>query len=81
MWVTRRCRSLKAVEAHEGESVQRRFLLLPAILLLMAPVVSADSLDVLKGDSTWRPFQTPTTVGGTAHWNNSSFDEGDNHQH
>lgn len=75
------CRSLKAVEAHEGESVQRRFLLLPAILLLMAPVVSADSLDVLKGDSTWRPFQTPTTVGGTAHWNNSSFDEGDNHQH
>src|SRR5659263_709157 len=47
----------------------------------MAPVVSADSLDVVKGDSTWHPFETPTTVGGTAQWNNWSLDVGGNNHH
>ena len=69
---------MKAVGARKGESVQYQFLLVPAILLLMTPVVSADSLDVVKGDSTWHPFETPTTVGGTAYWNNKSFDAGQN---
>jgi hypothetical protein len=50
-----------------------------AILLLFAPIASADSLDVMGG-AVWHPFETPTTSGGTAFWNNSSLDGPPNFQ-
>ena len=43
------------------------------VLLLGASIASADSLDVIRGDGAWHPFQTPST-SGTAFWNNSSMD-------
>jgi hypothetical protein len=43
------------------------------ILLLGASMASADSLDVLRGDGAWHPFQTPST-SGSAFWNNASID-------
>jgi hypothetical protein len=49
-------------------------LLIAAILLAAATTVSADTLDVLSGDPAWHPWQTPTTSGGTAFWNRSSYD-------
>ncbi len=51
-----------------------RFVAAAIIVLLSASMASADSLDVVKGDSSWRPFQTPSTTGGTAFWNNWSLD-------
>jgi len=53
--------------------VNYRNLLLASILTLLARSVSADSLDVVKGDSSWRPFESPST-GGSAFWNNWSLD-------
>jgi hypothetical protein len=44
------------------------------ILLLGASMASADSLDVVKGDASWHPFQTPSTTGGTVFWNSWSLD-------
>jgi hypothetical protein len=45
------------------------------VLLLSASMASADSLDVIKGDASWHPFQTPSTSGGTTFWNHVSFDD------
>jgi hypothetical protein len=53
-------------------------VLVAVIVLAAVSPLAADSLDVLAGDSTWHPFQTPTTSGGTAFWNNASYD-GTNH--
>jgi hypothetical protein len=44
------------------------------ILLLSASMASADSLDVVRGNPSWQPWQTPS-VSGTAFWNNSSLDD------
>ncbi len=49
-------------------------LLLVGVVLLPSPAAFADTLDVLSGDGAWHPFETPTTTGGTAFWNNKSFD-------
>jgi hypothetical protein len=48
--------------------------------VLLAPVVSADSLDVVKGDASIHAFQTPTATPGpgTAFWNNWSIDNNHN---
>ena len=47
-----------------------------ALALASATGASADSLNVVAGDSTWHAFQTPSTAGlpGAAFWNNSSYD-------
>jgi hypothetical protein len=52
-------------------------MLVAAILMFCTRVVSADSLDVVKGDSSWHPFQAPSTAG-SAYWNNWSLDS--NHE-
>jgi len=54
-----------------------RSTVLIVFALLSAPMASADSVDVVAGDATWRPFQTPSMTG-TAYWNNWSLDG--NHQ-
>ena len=54
-----------------------RSIVIIVILLLGASMASADSLDVVKGNSSWQPFQTPS-ISGTAFWNNWSLDN--NHQ-
>jgi hypothetical protein len=58
--------------------MSNRFATITVILLLGASMASADSLDVVKGNASWQPFQTPSTTGGTAFWNNWSLDN--NHQ-
>lgn len=50
---------------------------LSLVLLLVASVAMADSLNVITGDASWHAFETPST-NGTAFWNRSSFD--DNHE-
>jgi hypothetical protein len=62
-----------------GEVVHARLIYALAILLLFAPITSADSLDVVGG-ATWHAFETPATSGGTAFWNNSSYDGPPNFQ-
>jgi hypothetical protein len=57
--------------------VKHRHLLFASILIFVASGVSADSLDVVKGDSSWHAFQAPST-GGSAFWNNWSLDR--NHE-
>jgi hypothetical protein len=57
--------------------VSHRHLLFASLLLFVARGVSADSLDVVKGDVSWHQFQTPSTTG-TAFWNNWSLDS--NHE-
>jgi hypothetical protein len=42
-------------------------------MLSFAPAASGDSLDVVRGDSAWHPFQTPST-SGSAFWNHASLD-------
>ena len=42
-------------------------------LLALAPVAFSDSLDVIRGDGAWHPFQTPST-SGSVFWNNRSYD-------
>jgi hypothetical protein len=50
-------------------------MLAAAVLFLAAPTVSADSLDVVKGGTGYRTFETPTMAkGATAFWNNWSID-------
>jgi hypothetical protein len=44
-----------------------------ASLLVLAPEADADSLDVVRGNASWRPFETPST-SGSAFWNNASID-------
>ena len=44
-----------------------------AFSLAFAPAAYSDSLDVIRGDASWHPFQTPST-SGSAFWNNSSLD-------
>jgi hypothetical protein len=44
-----------------------------AFLLAFAPAAHCDSLDVVRGDVSWHPFQTAST-SGSAFWNNSSMD-------
>jgi hypothetical protein len=44
-----------------------------ALVLTFVPAAFADSLDVVQGDASWHPFQTPST-SGSAFWNNSSLD-------
>ncbi len=51
-----------------------RLAVIIVILLLGASMASADSLDVVKGDTSWHAFQTPSTTSGTAFWNNWSLD-------
>jgi hypothetical protein len=53
--------------------VKHSHLLFASILLFFARGVSADSLDVVKGDSSWHAFQAPST-NGSAFWNNWSLD-------
>ena len=57
--------------------MKHRHLLFASILMFFARGVSADSLDVIKGDSSWHGFQAPST-SGSAFWNNWSLDG--NHQ-
>lgn len=45
-----------------------RFLLALAILALLAPAASADTLDVVKGTSGWRPFVASNSSG----WSNGT---------
>jgi hypothetical protein len=54
--------------------VKYRFSYIAVVLLLLCRAVSADTLDVVGGDSSWHAWQTPATSGGTAFWNNSSYD-------
>ena len=54
-----------------------RHILFASILMFVARGVSADSLDVVRGDFSWHGFQAPST-GGSAFWNNWSLDG--NHQ-
>jgi Domain of unknown function (DUF4114)/PEP-CTERM motif len=64
-----------------GNFVKYRLAVVAAVLMLIAPVVSADSLDVVGGGATtWHPFETPATSGGTAFWNNKSYDGGPTYQ-
>jgi len=44
-----------------------------AALLCLAPAAFGDSLDVVRGDAAWHPFETPS-VSGSAFWNNRSLD-------
>ncbi len=57
--------------------MKHRHILFATILMFFARGASADSLDVIKGDSSWHGFQAPST-GGSAFWNNWSLDG--NHQ-
>ena len=50
-----------------------RHLLFASILMFLAHGVSADSLDVVKGDFSWHAFEAPS-VSGSAFWNRASFD-------
>lgn len=54
--------------------MNHRHLLIASIVMFLARGASADSLDVVKGDSSWHPFQTPSTAG-SAFWNHASFDD------
>jgi hypothetical protein len=58
-------------------TVKYRHLLFASVLMFVASGVSADSLDVVKGDRTWHAFQAPST-SGSAFWNNWSLDR--NHE-
>jgi hypothetical protein len=64
----------------EVNTVKHRRLIpaLAFLVVLAASAVQADTVNVLSGDASWHPFQTPAVNGGTAFWNNSSFD-GTNH--
>ncbi len=54
-----------------------RIACLAAVLLLAAPVASADTLTIVQGDGTWHAWEAPTTAGtGTAFWDNYSYDAG-----
>jgi hypothetical protein len=57
--------------------VNHRHLLFASILMFLARGASADSIDVVTGDSSWHAFQTPSS-GGSAFWNNWSLDR--NHE-
>ena len=50
--------------------MKRALVLLAVIVWLGAPMVFADSLDVVRGDAVWHPFETPSATG-SAFWNNS----------
>jgi hypothetical protein len=54
-------------------------LLLVALLLAAATPAFADTLDVLSGDGAWHVWESPTTSGGTAFWNNPSYAGAPNH--
>jgi hypothetical protein len=58
--------------------MKHQVIVLAAILIVGASIASADTLDVVRGNASWHPFETPTTSGGTAFWNNWSLDN--NHQ-
>ena len=62
-----------------GDAIKERLFVaaLSLVLLLVASVAMADSLNVITGDASWHAFETPST-NGTAFWNRSSFD--DNHE-
>ncbi len=51
-----------------------RIAFVVVVFMLAARAVSADTLDVVRGDASWHPFQTPAMSGGTAYWNNYSYD-------
>jgi hypothetical protein len=53
--------------------VKHRHLLFACLLMFVARGVSADSIGVVKGDSSWRAFEAPST-SGSAFWNNWSLD-------
>ena len=53
--------------------MKRALVFLAVVVWLGAPMAFAESVDVVKGDSTWHPFQTPS-ITGTAYWNNWSLD-------
>jgi hypothetical protein len=57
--------------------VKYRHLLFASVLMFVASGVSADSLDVVRGDFSWHAFQAPST-SGSAFWNNWSLDS--NHE-
>jgi hypothetical protein len=52
----------------------KHLLLAVVVSLILAPGAAADTLNVLSGDSAWHPFETPTTTGATAFWNNRSWE-------
>ena len=62
--------SMGSLGVSQGAIMKYRFIAVAAIVLLSASMASADSLDVVKGDTSWQSFQTPSTSGGTAFWNN-----------
>ena len=57
--------------------MNHRHLLLASILMFLARGVSADTIEVVKGNSDWHAFQAPS-VSGSAFWNNWSLDR--NHE-
>jgi hypothetical protein len=71
-----------------------RLAAVASLLALTAPALRAGTIDVVAGDATWHPWQTPSTaqvansgwgpaqniVPGTAFWNNWSIDGVPNHQ-
>ncbi len=57
----------------KGEAVNCRLTAAAIVLILSSQFASADTVDVVKGDASWHPFQTPSTTG-TAFWNNWSLD-------
>jgi hypothetical protein len=50
-----------------------RHILFAGIVMLLARGAAADSIEVVKGDSSWHGFQAPST-SGSAFWNNWSID-------
>ena len=50
-----------------------KITLVAVVLVLSAHMASADTIGIVRGSSSWNPFETPST-GGSAFWNNWSLD-------